>query len=102
MSQKKGAWSKRAFVTAFVVLTSLCWCPWAYGTAPGRVLSIPSWAVLAYVVAAALVVLEWVFLFLSGLAVNDEELGAIISELEASEPDQPASAEDPAAAKEDE
>ena len=94
MNHKKRAWPKRAFVIAFLVLTSLCWCPWAYGTVTGRTLSIPTWAVLAYVVAVALVVLEWIFLFLSHLAVNDEELGGIISELEAFEPDAPAAKED--------
>jgi hypothetical protein len=38
--------------------------------------------VVAYAFAAALVVLEWVFLFASGLAVSDEQVRAIISELE--------------------
>ena len=49
----------------------------------GRVLSIPTWAVVAYGVAAALFVLEWVFLFVSGLAVSDDDLSRIVSELEA-------------------
>jgi len=87
MSRKKSAWPKRAFVLAFIVLTSLCWCPWAYGTVTGRVLAIPSWAVLAYVFAAALFVLEWGFLFLSGMAVSDEDLPGILSELEAAADD---------------
>jgi len=82
MNHKKRAWSIRAFVVAFVVLTSLCWCPWAYGAVTGRMFHVPTWAVLAYVVAAALVVLEWVFLFASGLAVSDDQVRAIISELE--------------------
>jgi hypothetical protein len=94
MNPKKGTHLKRAFVIAFLVLTSLCWCPWAYGTVTGRVLSIPTWAVLAYVFAAALFVLEWVFLFLTGLAVGDDDLSAIVSDLEA------AGADDSAAAKE--
>ena len=83
MDKKMGAWPKRAFVLAFILLTSLVWCPWAYGTATGRVLSIPTWAVVAYGVAAALFVLEWVFLFVSGLAVRDDDLSRIVSELEA-------------------
>ena len=94
MRQKRNVWAKRAFVVAFLVLTSLCWCPWAYGTAGGRVLSIPSWAVLAYVFAAALFVLEWVFLFFTGMAVSDEELPGILTDLEAVEPDAPAAAKD--------
>ena len=92
MNKKKCIWSKRAFVIAFIVLTSLCWCPWAYGTVTGRVLSIPTWAVLAYVFAGALWVLQWIFLFLTGLAVSDEELPGIISELEVGEDDEPAPA----------
>lgn len=94
MDRNRGAWWRRAFIIAFAVLTSLCWCPWAYGTVTGRTLAIPSWAVLAYVFAAALVALEWVFLFLSGLAVNDEELPGIVSELEAVGADEPASAKE--------
>jgi hypothetical protein len=98
MRQKKSAWAKRAFVVAFVVLTSLCWCPWAYGTVKveGWEFPIPFWAVLAYVFAAVLIGLEWVFLFLSGLAVSDEDLPKILSDLEA------VGADDVAAAKEDE
>lgn len=94
MSRSRGAWSRRAFIIAFIVLTSLCWCPWGYGAVTGRTLAIPSWAVLAYVFAVALVALEWVFLFLSGLAVNDEELPGIVSALEAVGADEPASAKE--------
>ena len=83
MNRRKSVWGKRAFIIGFVILTSLCWCPWAYGTITGRTLSIPTWAVWAYVCAAALFVLEWVFLFASGLAVDDEDLPGIISDLEA-------------------
>ena len=94
MDRNRRAWSRRAFIIAFIVLTSLCWCPWAYGTVTGRTLAIPSWAVLAYIFAVALIVLEWVFLFLSGLAVNDDELPGIVSELEAVAADEPASAKE--------
>jgi len=87
MNQRGSAWSMRAFVLAFIVLTSLCWCPWAYGTVTGRVFAIPTWAVLAYVFAAALFVLEWIFLFLSGLAVSDERLPTIVAELKEVESD---------------
>ncbi|HUT31842.1 MAG TPA: DUF997 domain-containing protein [Planctomycetota bacterium] len=87
MGRKRNAWTSRAFLGAFIVLTSLCWCPWAYGTLAGRVLGIPTWAVVAYGVAAALFVLEWVYLFCSGLAVSDEELPAIVSELKAAADD---------------
>ena len=83
MNPKKSVWGKRAFIAGFLILTSLCWCPWAYGTLTGRVLAIPVWAVGAYICTAALFVLEWVFLFMSGMAVNDEDMGRIISDLEA-------------------
>ena len=94
MSEKKRPGLKRAFVIAFIVLTSLCWCPWAYGTLTGRVLSIPLWAVLAFVFAAILFILEWVFLFFSGLAVSDEDLARIISDLEGVDTTGPAEAEE--------
>jgi hypothetical protein len=71
------------FVVAFLLLTSLCWCPWAYGTVTGRWFSIPAWAVLAYVFAVALFLLEWIFLFLSGLAIDNEELPETLRALEA-------------------
>ncbi|HUS91342.1 MAG TPA: DUF997 domain-containing protein [Phycisphaerae bacterium] len=81
MIRKRSVWARRAFVLAFALLTSLCWCPWAYGTLTGRVLAIPAWAVVAYAFAVALFVLEWVFLFFTGLAVDDEELPTILSDL---------------------
>jgi len=89
MDQRRSAWPVRAFVIAFLVLTSLCWCPWAYGTVTGRTFSIPTWAVLAYVCAAALFLLEYVFLFHSGLAVDDDALPRIIADLEAVDTDGP-------------
>ncbi len=94
MDRNRSAWPKRAYIIGFIVLTSLCWCPWAYGTVTGRTLSIPTWAVLAYVFAVALVALEWVFLFGSGLALNDEDLPRILSELEAVGGEKPASAKE--------
>jgi hypothetical protein len=38
--------------------------------------------VVAYAVAAVLFVLEWVFLFASGLAVSEKEAWQILQELE--------------------
>ncbi len=83
MDKQERARAKRWFLIAFAVLTSLCWCPWAYGHLTGRVLAIPTWAVIAYVCAAALFALEWVFLFASGLAVTDEQLPHVVADLEA-------------------
>ena len=96
MNQKSGTWQNRAFVLAFVVLTLLCWCPLGYGSyghAP-RLLGIPSWAVLALALGAVLFVLQWIYLFHSGLAMNDEELPDIISQLQTVDTDNPVPAKE--------
>jgi hypothetical protein len=83
MKQKKSVWVKCFFAFAFVVLTFFCWCPLLYGSyGPSkRILGIPLWAVLAFVFGAVLFALEWIYLFVSGRAMSDEELGEVISEL---------------------
>lgn len=97
MKQKSRTWQNRAFVFAFLVLTLLCWCPVGYGTygPVPRVLGIPSWAVAALAFGAVLFVLEWIYLFHTSLAMNDEELPEIISQL------QSVDTENPLPAKED-
>ncbi len=92
MKQKKSVWLNHFFVFAFLVLTFFCWCPVFYGSygPPKRILGIPSWAVLAFVFGAVLFVLEWIYLFLTGRAMNDEELGDVISELASAHADAPA------------
>jgi len=102
MKQPGGTWVNRAFVGAFCVLTFLCWCPLGYGAygPVSQVLGIPSWAVMAFAFGAALFVLEWIYLFCTGLAMSDEELPGIIAELEAVDVDRPTS-EAPHGAKED-
>lgn len=99
MKQIRGAWWNRAFVFAFLVLTVLCWCPLGYGSygpPVSRWLGVPSWAVLALVVAGVLFVLEWIYLFHTQLAMNDEELPDIIAQL------QTVDIQKPVPAKEDE
>ena len=89
MKQKTVTWQNRAFVLAFLVLTWFCWCPLGYGTY-GRVqhvLGIPYWAVLALAFGAALFVLEWIYLFHTQLAMNDEELPDVLSQLKAVDTD---------------
>ncbi len=84
MQQKSRTRKNRAFMLAFLILTLLCWCPLGYGSY-GKVplvLGIPSWAVLALCFSAVLFVVEWIYLFHSRLAMNDEELPDIISQLE--------------------
>ena len=84
MTQISRAWRNRAFVSAFFVLTLLCWCPLGYGSygPVPRFLGVPSWALLAFALGAVLFVLEWIYLFHSQLAMNDEELPEIISQLQ--------------------
>jgi len=74
----------------------LCCCPLgyvSYGHAP-RLLGIPSWAVLALALGAVLFVLQWIYLFHSGLAMNDEELPDIISQLKTVDTDNPVPAKE--------
>jgi len=84
MQAKSRTWRNRAFILAFLVLTLFCWCPLGYGVY-GEVLlvfGIPYWAVLALGFSAVLFVVEWIYLFHSRLAMNDEELPDIIAQLE--------------------
>ena len=96
MKPRSGTWQNRAFVFAFLVLTFLCWCPLGYGSyghAP-RLLGIPSWAVLALALGAVLFVLEWIYLFHTQSAMNDEELPDIISQLKTVDTDNPVPAKE--------
>ncbi len=83
MKQKNGTWQNRAFVFVFIVLTLFCWCPLGYGKygPVERFFGIPSWAVLALALGAVLFLLEWIYLFHTRMAMNDEELPDIISQL---------------------
>ncbi len=85
MKKKRSPRTRRIFIIAFLALTFLCWCPWLYGSygPTDRILGVPSWAVLAAVFGVILFVLEWIYLFLSGIAMTDEELPEIVSELAA-------------------
>ena len=96
MKENNGTWQNRAFVLAFLVLTLFCWCPLGYGTygqAP-RFLGIPYWAVLALAFGAVLFVLEWIYLFHTRMAMNDEELPDIISQLKTVDTDNPVPAKE--------
>ncbi len=96
MKRKTYTWQNGAFVTAFLVLTLFCWCPLGYGQygPVERFVGIPSWAVLAFAFAVALFVLEWVYLFRTPMAMNDEELPGIVSQLEAVDTEKPAPAKE--------
>lgn len=93
MKSRRSTWQNRAFILAFSVLTLLCWSPAGYGTygpAP-RLLGVPYWAIVALGWAALLFVLEWVYLFRTALAMNDEELPHILAQLQAVDLDHPGS-----------
>jgi hypothetical protein len=85
MKKKSSAWTRRIFIIAFLALTFLCWCPFFYGPygPADRILGVPLWAVLAAVFGIVLFVLEWIYLFVSGMTVTDEDLPDIVSELAA-------------------
>lgn len=84
MERKKRTWLRRAFAAGFLIITFFLWCPVGYGSygPVGRVFGIPTWAAFAFALAAALFVLEWVYLFVTGLAVTDERLAETVAELE--------------------
>jgi len=94
VKQKSGPWVNRAFLLAFLVLTFFTWCPVGYGSygPVGRVFGIPSWAAIALALAAVLFVLEWIYLFFTGLAITDEEVARTVAELEKTEASEGASA----------
>ena len=83
MKKKRSARTRLIFIVAFVALTFLCWCPLLYGSygPADRILGVPLWTVLAALFGIVLFVLEWVYLFIAGTAMTDEELPDIVSEL---------------------
>ena len=85
-------WVRRGFFAAFCALTFFLWCPLGYGRygEVGRVFGVPSWAAIAVALAAALFVLEWIYLFHTGLAVTDDGLADVVSELTKVDLDGPA------------
>ena len=84
MKKKRNPRTRRIFIIAFFALTFLCWCPWLYGPygPTRRILGVPMWTVLAAVFGVVLFILEWIYLFRAGMALTDEELPEIVSELD--------------------
>lgn len=77
-------WKKIMFFIAFLGLTVPCWCPIGYGSygPVGRIMGMPSWAAMMLFFGAILFILEWVFLFRTDLALYDQDLSEVVSELE--------------------
>lgn len=75
----------RLFLAAFLLLTPLVWSPLGYGSygPASRFLGLPSWAVVALAASAVLFALEWYFLFGSGQALSDEDMGEVLRDLHA-------------------
>ena len=96
MKQYRGPWQNRVFILAFLVLTLFCWCPLGYGNygPVARFFGIPSWAALALALGAILFVLEWIYLFHTPMAMNDEQLPDIIAQLRTADADPPIPAEE--------
>ena len=83
MQRKLGIIWNRIFFIVFCVLTILCFCPIGYGSygTVDRILGMPNWAAYAFIIGIIFFVLQWIYLFLSGLATSDEDLSRIFSEL---------------------
>lgn len=84
MVRKRNVWQERTFFLLFIVFTFLCWCPLFYGSygAVERIAGIPAWAALALIFGAILFVLEWIYLFVSPLAIDDTSLSETIDTIE--------------------
>lgn len=71
------------FFIIFCILTILCWCPIGYGGygEVERLIGMPQWAAIALIIAAIFFVLQWIYLFCSDLAINDQDLPKMIAEI---------------------
>jgi len=71
------------FGLLFCILTLLCWSPIGYGSygAVGRIFGIPSWSAILLIVGAVLFVVEWIYLFKTDLALNDDHLDNVVEQL---------------------
>lgn len=84
MATQDKFWQRLLFWAAFLVLTLFVWSPLGYGRygESGRMFAIPAWAVTALGLGALLFVLEWLYLFKTDLALDDDDLPDIMRELE--------------------
>jgi uncharacterized membrane protein YhdT len=84
MREKTGILWNRIFFVLFCILTLLCWCPVGYGSygAVDRLAGMPDWTAYALIISVVLFILEWIYLFQSGLTVNDQDLPDIFAELQ--------------------
>lgn len=85
MASKSKTTQRIIFGILFCVLTLLCWCPIGYGSygPVSKIFGMPSWAAMLLLIGAVLFLVEWVYLFKTDLALDDEGLEEIIEELKA-------------------
>jgi hypothetical protein len=83
MRDNKAVLWHRIFFVLFCILTLLCWCPFGYGGygPVTRIAGMPDWTAYALILGVVLFVLEWIYLFQSGLTINDGDLADIFAEL---------------------
>jgi hypothetical protein len=83
METQDKSWQGMMFKVAFLVLTVLVWCPLGYGQygEVARTFGMPIWAVTALCLGVLLFLLEWIYLFMTDLALNDASLSTIMREL---------------------
>jgi hypothetical protein len=83
METQDKSWQGMMFKVAFTVLTVLVWCPLGYGQygEVARSFGMPNWAVMALSLGVLLFLLEWIYLFMTDLALNDASLSNIMHEL---------------------
>lgn len=85
--KKKGTW---IYLVVFALLTLMTWSPLGYGSygPANRIFGMPDWAVIALLAGTVLFFLEWIFLFFSGLALDDEEVSERVFRLKSAEDDE--------------
>jgi uncharacterized membrane protein YhdT len=79
----------RMYLAVFTLLTLMTWSPLGYGShgPTERIFGMPDWAVIALLAAVVLFVLEWYFLFFSGLAIDDKEIDETLASLKSDQDD---------------
>ncbi len=71
------------YLVVFIIFTLLCWSPFGYGSygEVGTIMGMPSWAFLLLLIGTIMFVIQWFYLFVSDLALYDEDLDGIIETL---------------------
>ena len=83
MTQTNRRFKKNVYFILFCALTVFCWCPIGYGTygPVDRILGMPDWAVITFIISIVFFILQWIYLFQTDLAIHDDELEDIFHQL---------------------